>query len=450
MNASSTVQRRTSARIPTNKGDFDLYFYENSADDKEHVALVTGQVSDQENVLVRVHSECFTGDVLGSLRCDCGEQLDRSLRLIADRGRGVLIYLRQEGRGIGLLDKLRAYNLQDIGYDTVDANVMLGHEPDERDYTIAAQVIEDLQVDSVQLLTNNPHKIESLRRLGVAITDRVPLEPSVQKHNQTYLATKAERMRHVLTLGCVNDATSSNNGKRPTPEITTSRSPKPTGRPYVTLSYAQSIDGSLAAARGEPLALSGPEALTMTHRLRAAHGAILVGIGTVLSDDPRLTVRRVSGSDPRPIIIDSDLRFPLDAQMLDEPSPAPWVITTQESSLKREKNLTALGVRVVRVPAQPNGHVDLKAALQRLDALGLERLMIEGGARIISSVLRHQLADHLVLTIASVMVGGLQAVNGLETENISSPVQLDTPSYRWCGEDLVVRGDFQWRNDTDA
>jgi 3,4-dihydroxy 2-butanone 4-phosphate synthase/GTP cyclohydrolase II len=194
------VTRKVRARIPTAQGEFHLYLYANDADDKEHLALVLGEVQGKTNVLVRVHSECFTGDVLGSRRCDCGDQLHLSMQNIARQGEGVLIYLRQEGRGIGLLDKLRAYNLQDLGYDTVEANLALGHQADEREYSVAAQILEDLGVRSVQLLTNNPSKIKHLRQLGMPVTRRVPLETAVNAENATYLFTKVQRMNHLLSL----------------------------------------------------------------------------------------------------------------------------------------------------------------------------------------------------------------------------------------------------------
>lgn len=199
-NGNLTVTRMACARIPTDEGEFQLCLYNNNHDDKDHLALVLGDVAQHTEVLVRVHSECFTGDVLGSRRCDCGAQLHESLRLIAEAGAGMLIYLRQEGRGIGLLDKLRAYNLQDAGYDTVEANLLLGHQPDERDYAIAAHILRDWQVRSIRLMTNNPLKIESLQTLGVHVTRRVPLQAGVTPHNAGYLRTKVERMRHWLTL----------------------------------------------------------------------------------------------------------------------------------------------------------------------------------------------------------------------------------------------------------
>jgi GTP cyclohydrolase II len=207
-----TITRMTCARIPTAAGEFRLCLYLNDQNDKEHLALVMGDVAGQQDVLVRVHSECFTGDVLGSLRCDCGQQLQQALQLIAEEGRGVLIYLRQEGRGIGLLDKLRAYNLQDIGYDTVEANLLLGHQADERDYTVAALILKDLGVQSVRLLTNNPKKIESLQGLDIAVTARVPMQPRVTAENAVYLMTKAQRMDHFLNLGLLSGVLASHNG----------------------------------------------------------------------------------------------------------------------------------------------------------------------------------------------------------------------------------------------
>lgn len=192
------VERLTCSRIPTAHGEFSLCLYANNQDDKDHLALVMGEVEGQPDVLVRIHSECFTGDVLGSQRCDCGPQMDAALRLIANDGRGVLIYLRQEGRGIGLRDKLRAYNLQDQGYDTVEANWMLGHEADERDYSLAAAILQDLGPRTVRLLTNNPQKLQALRDLGIAVVDRVPLETEVTVENAEYLRAKASRLNHFL------------------------------------------------------------------------------------------------------------------------------------------------------------------------------------------------------------------------------------------------------------
>lgn len=184
--------------IPTQYGEFILHYYRNNLDDKEHIALVKGDVSGLENVPVRIHSECFTGDVLGSRRCDCGQQLAMAMQFIENAQRGVLIYLRQEGRGIGLLKKLQAYNLQDQGMDTVDANLHLGHLADEREYRLAALMLEKMHIKSIQLMTNNPQKIEGLIKLGIKVTGRIPVEVSPDDYNVNYLKTKAEKMAHLL------------------------------------------------------------------------------------------------------------------------------------------------------------------------------------------------------------------------------------------------------------
>jgi len=194
------LENLVQTRIPTAHGEFTLHYFSNNVDKKEHIALVKGDVEGAEDVPVRIHSECFTGDVLGSRRCDCGEQLDMALKLINDAGNGILIYLRQEGRGIGLLKKLQAYNLQDEGLDTVDANIHLGHLADEREYDFAALMLEDLKVRSISLITNNPNKIEGLVKLGIKVNQRIPVEAPVHGDNQVYLKTKVDKMSHLLKV----------------------------------------------------------------------------------------------------------------------------------------------------------------------------------------------------------------------------------------------------------
>jgi GTP cyclohydrolase II len=194
------LKKLTCARVPTAEGKFDLCLYANNLDDKEHFSFHMGELEGTQDVLVRVHSECLTGDLLGSQRCDCGPQLKLAMQKINERGQGLIIYLRQEGRGIGLYDKLRAYNLQDEGYDTVDANLLLGHEIDERDYSLAAVIIEEFGIQSIQMMTNNPAKLAALEECGVNITARIPLETGWTEENKQYLHTKAERMDHQLHL----------------------------------------------------------------------------------------------------------------------------------------------------------------------------------------------------------------------------------------------------------
>ncbi len=427
----------THARIPTNMGEFQLYLYHASPDNKEHLAIVAGDVAGSENVLVRVHSECFTGDVLGSRRCDCGEQLELALQKIAEAGAGVVIYLRQEGRGIGLRDKLRAYNLQDEGYDTVEANLMLGHADDEREYSAAAEMLNQLKVGSIQLMTNNPAKIESLQTLGITINGRVPLHPrQITADNAYYLKTKVERMRHLLQLQEL-PYTNGHHDQTENPLLLLKR-PLPANRPLVTLSYAQTLDGSIAAERGQPLAISSPESMQLTHEIRAASAAILVGIETVLADNPSLTVRLVEGANPRPVILDSQLRFPLTAKLLQRAAEL-LIFTTEEAPLQKQHALEAKGVTVVRLPADANGRVPLRPMLNHLRSLKLHTLMVEGGAQIIYAFLNERLVDNLIVTVSLQFVGGHAAVGG----RLHDIPRIKESHQKRFGEDVVIWGVIQ-------
>jgi 3,4-dihydroxy 2-butanone 4-phosphate synthase/GTP cyclohydrolase II len=198
LRAPTSVHRVAAAPLPTEYGQFRIYVYENQTD--THVALVRGEVGNGDGVLTRLHSTCLTGDVFHSARCDCGEQLETALRRIAAAGRGVVVYLNQEGRGIGLANKIRAYTLQDEGYDTVEANVRLGFEPDLRDYGIGVQILRDLGVRSIRLLSNNPRKLASVTKHGLPVVEMVPLEIDASEISRRYLRTKKEKLGHRLSV----------------------------------------------------------------------------------------------------------------------------------------------------------------------------------------------------------------------------------------------------------
>jgi 3,4-dihydroxy 2-butanone 4-phosphate synthase/GTP cyclohydrolase II len=201
MQHESLIRRAASATVPSRYGgEFRLIVYENDVDDMQHVALIKGEITPEDNVLVRVHSECLTGDVFGSERCDCGDQLHRAMKMVDEAGKGVIVYMHQEGRGIGLVNKIKAYELQDQGLDTVEANVALGFKEDLRDYGIGAQILADIGVRKMRLLTNNPKKIVGLEGYGLTIVERVPIEIKPNENNLQYLQTKKKKMGHILKV----------------------------------------------------------------------------------------------------------------------------------------------------------------------------------------------------------------------------------------------------------
>lgn len=198
INLISSIVLAAKSKLPTEYGEFDIYVFHNRYDDKEHLAIVKGEVENADNVLIRVHSECLTGDVFGSKRCDCGPQLQYALRKIEKTGRGMVLYMRQEGRGIGLTNKIKSYELQEKGFDTVEANIELGFPADMREYTVCAQILQYFKIKSIRLLTNNISKINELKKLGIEVTERVPIIIKANKFNEKYLQTKVNKMGHML------------------------------------------------------------------------------------------------------------------------------------------------------------------------------------------------------------------------------------------------------------
>jgi 3,4-dihydroxy 2-butanone 4-phosphate synthase/GTP cyclohydrolase II len=380
-----------------------------------------------------------TGDALGSLRCDCGTQLRQAAREIAAEGRGVLVYATDhEGRGIGLVNKLRAYMLQEDGEDTIDANSHLGFPPDARSYTAAADCLALLGVRSVRLLTNNPSKVEALRRAGIDVEKTIPLRTSPHVRNMGYLHAKEARLGHLAPAGVPLDGNPIGEATNVAPLL--GHAAAPAWRPYVVLKYAQTIDGRIATRRGDAKWISGEAERRISHGLRAACDAVLVGVGTAIVDDPLLTVRMVPGSSPLRVVLDSTLRLPPTARVLDN-GAATVVITTAPSSEERRAALRARAVGVHVVDAGPQG-VDLPSALRTLRALGVASLLVEGGGRVITSFFSEKLVDRLVIGIAPTIMGaGIDAVGDLDVASVTESVRLTNRSVHQAGDDLLFAAD---------
>jgi GTP cyclohydrolase II len=434
------VSPREVATLPlgTTFGEFELRAFE-FASGAVYLALVRGKIGDGRAVLTRLHSECVTGDALGSLRCDCGTQLREAAREIAAEGRGVLVYATDhEGRGIGLVNKLRAYMLQEDGADTIDANVHLGFPPDARRYDAAARCLGLLGIRSVRLLTNNPSKVEAIKRAGIDVEQTVPLQTSPHVRNIEYLHAKETRLGHVAPAGVPLDGDPIGEAIDVAPLL--GRAAAPSWRPYVVLKYAQTVDGRIATRRGEAKWISSEAERRISHGLRAACDAVLVGVGTAIIDDPQLTVRMVPGRSPLRVVLDSTLRLPSTSRVLDD-GAGTVVITTEPSSEERRAALRARAVGVHFVDASPRG-VELAGALQALRELGVGSLLVEGGARVITSFFAEKLVDRLVVGIAPTIMGtGIDAVGDLGVARVSESVRLTNRSVHQAGGDLLVAAD---------
>jgi GTP cyclohydrolase II len=422
--------------LPTPYGAFDVHAFER-ASGHVYLAMVLGDISDGEDVLVRLHSECLTGDALGSLRCDCGVQLRLALRTIAAEQRGALVYATgHEGRGIGLLNKLRAYVEQDGGADTVDANVTLGLPVDSRDYAESAAVLAALGVRTVRLMTNNPRKVSGLRAAGAIVTEVLPIATAPHHRNLGYLRTKVQRLDHLLTCAPGSATHALHDGQVDAMAVLGDVRPR-SDRPFVVLKYAQSLDGRIATSTGDSKWISGESERELSHALRAACDAVLVGVGTVVTDDPELTVRMVPGASPMRVVLDTTLRLPLEAKIVGADA-ATTVITTERSNPDRRAALRARGVRV-EVVTEREGQVDLRSALSTLRATGTESVLVEGGSTVITALLAADLVDRLIVGVAPVVLGaGTQAVNNLAVQRVVDGVRLANRVIVPVGDDVVL------------
>jgi GTP cyclohydrolase II len=436
----TTVQRLADTSLPTGHGTFRMTAYRDDTGE-EHVALSMGILDDDPveapAPLVRVHSECLTGDALGSRRCDCGEQLQHALHLIAADGRGALLYVRgHEGRGIGLVEKLRAYALQDTGVDTVDANLQLGHPADARTYDQSAAMLADLGVHRIRLLSSNPAKELALTELGIDILSRQALIVPARPENERYLRTKRDRMGHdraeegewglLLSGGHVaGGLLSERYGDLVHP-----------AGPTVLAQLGQSMDGFIASRTGDAVFVTGEEDREHLHRLRALVDAVVVGAATAAADDSRLTVRAVPGPHPVRVVLDPRGRLPKDATLLhDGAAPTLWVVGPEAMV-----GAPAPHVEVVRWPRP--GPMEPAEVLALLRGRGLRRVLVEGGGRLVTSFVRAGVVERLYLTTAPVLIG--DGVPGLRVDGTDLLADaLRPPARRWVlGEDVVTELDL--------
>jgi GTP cyclohydrolase II len=416
-----------------------------------YLALALGDIDGPEGdpVLTRLHSECLTGDALGSLRCDCGLQLRTAMRTIAAAGRGVLVYATgQEGRGIGLVNKLRTYIEQDLGADTIDANLRLGFEVDGRDYSEAGRVLGAMGIRRVMLLTNNPDKVRGMTEAGVDVVSVESLATSPHTRNLGYLRTKERRLGHRRPTGEVLVA-----GRHANPPVDASRLigpvAAPSDRPFVVLKFAQTIDGRIATSTGDARWISGEAERRVSHALRASCDAVLVGAGTVLQDDPQLTVRMVPGASPLRVVLDSTLRTSLDAKVFGDDA-ATIVLTTDRSAPERRRRLAQRNIAVRVLPTGPYG-VDLEAALAALRSDGVETLLVEGGGRVITSMLEAGVVDRLIVGVAPKIIGqGIDAVGPLGVTRVTDGVQLTNRAVHLVGDDVLLCWDLVRADDRSA
>jgi 3,4-dihydroxy 2-butanone 4-phosphate synthase/GTP cyclohydrolase II len=339
------------------------------------------------------------------------------------------------------MNKLRAYLAQEQGADTVDANHVLGLPADARDYGDAAAVVTMLGIRSARLLTNNPSKVSGLRKYGIAITDVVGLRTVAHPRNAAYLSTKSQRMGHIRPSGVALGASV---GRDIDPGALLGHVRPQASRPGVVAKLAQSLDGRIATACGDSKWISGEPERRVAHALRAACDAVMVGVGTVLLDDPQLTVRAVPGASPIRVVVDSGLRLPLDARLLTDDGST-LVLTTERSDPDTRMALRDLGAGV-EVVGDKGGRVDLDAGLSRLRELGMEVVLVEGGATLVTALITAGLVDRLIVSIAPIVIGaGIDGVGDLGVDRVSNAFSLENRTITAVGDDVLIAGDLRRR-----
>lgn len=414
------IQNLVKTRLPTRYGDFSLYVY--SEHGKEHLALVKGDVSGQSGVPVRVHSECLTGDVFASRRCDCGDQLKHTLNYLGRMDAGVLIYLRQEGRGIGLLKKMEAYNLQDAGLDTVEANLQLGHQPDERDYGIAARILRSLHLDSIRLITNNPHKVEELQHHGVTVDARIPIEVGHHAENLGYLKSKAERMAHLLSFR--EQVPQNDDFDFLDPLVSQLRLARsgPHSRPWVTLVYAQTLDGRIFRDSG----LANPGLASF---LSLVHDAVLRDLRV---DSSAKSLASGSGPFPLQVIVDHEGVFEGGMDRHDA-----LLLLTRSMDAAKKARWQEAGIEVKALPSAADDQIDIPALLGMLHDSGVATLMVEAGPELHAAFVRARAVDFCIAAIVPEVAGSGGAVGeGFTVRDCQ---------YQTLGSQLVAFGPVEFR-----
>lgn len=441
------IQLREAARIqlPTVSGEFDTRAF-TTASGHVYLAMIKGDLGDGCSVLTRVHSECLTGDALGSLRCDCGAQLDLGLRALAAEGRGVLVYATgHEGRGIGLVDKLRAYMEQDRGADTVDANLRLGLPADSRRYDDAAAVLKAVGVRSIRLTTNNPLKVAALEAEGITIEQVIPTPTVPSLRNEHYLRTKQRRLGHTTLIGHHIPA----EPVAQSIDVSTllGRAVPGSDRPFVLLRYAQTLDGRITGRPEAPDPVNAAAQAQIWHALRATCDAVLIGVGTVLAHNPQLTVRAVAGRSPARVILDSDLHIPIAAAVLSHDAPTYVMTNCHADDPGKYQELAARQVAVRRVPPGPGG-LDIPSVLRQLYVDGIRSVVVEGGPSVITSLLAANMADRVVISISPQINGqGAAAVGKLGNGAAAHGLPLNGRSVHLVGDSIVVAADIDADHD---